>query len=321
MRRREFVAWAVCAVAMAPAVSPAQQPKVPVVGVLVIGKPDPTPMPHQFRAEPRRLGYVEGRNIRFEIRSAEGRLDRLPELAAGLVRDKADVIAASMTPTVLAAEGATSEIPIVMIGVADPVRVGIVASLAHPGGNITGMAALITELAVKQLELLKEAIPGVHRIAVLCNAPDPFSKPFVAHVEAAGHSQKVEIVPFIVSAGLELDPAFSAMAEKKVEAVIVRPSLPLADVADLAFRYRLAAVSPMPRFPRVGGLMAYANDPTEFYQRAAGFVDKILKGAKPAELPVEQPMRLRLNINLKTARALGLTIPPTLLARADEVIE
>ena len=229
---------------MAPAVSPAQQPKVPVVGMLVIGKPDPTPMLQQFRAELRRLGYVEGRNIRFEIRAAEGRLDRLPELAAGLVRDKADVIGAWMTPTVLAAKGATSKIPIVMIGVADPVSMGIVASLAHPGGNITGMAGLIAELAVKQVELLKEAIPGVRRIAVLCNAPDPFSQPFREEVEAAGHNQKIEIVPFMVAAGPELAAAFPAMVEKKIEAVIVQPSLPLADVADLALRYRLAAVSP-----------------------------------------------------------------------------
>jgi putative tryptophan/tyrosine transport system substrate-binding protein len=161
----------------------------------------------------------------------------------------------------------------------------------------------------------------VRRIAVLCNAPDTFSKPFREHVEAAGNIQKIEIVPFIFTAGQELDAAFPAMAEQKIEAVIVQPSLPLEDVADLASRYRLAAVSPLPRFPRVGGLMAYANDFTEFNQRAASFVDKILKGAKPAELPVEQPTRLRLVINLKTAQALGLTIPPALLAQADEVIE
>ena len=205
----------------------------------------------------RRLGYVEGRNIRFEIRSAEGRLDRLPELAAGLVRDKADVIAASMTPTVLAAKRATSEIPIVMMGVADPVGMGIVASLAQPGGNITGMAGLTAELAVKQVELLKEAMPSVRRIAVLCNSPDPFSKPFREHVEAAGNTQKIEIVPFMVTAGPELDAAFPAMAEQKIEAVIVQPE----PAACRCCRSRLAvspcggvAIAPVSEGRRADGL-------------------------------------------------------------------
>jgi putative ABC transport system substrate-binding protein len=253
VRRRDLFSFILRAAALPPLFGAAQQAKVPTVGTLVVGNPDPSVMLQGFRAELRRLGYVEGRNIRFDIRSAQGRLGRLPDLAAGLVRDKADVIGAWMTPTVLAAKGATNKIPIVMIGVADPVSMGIVASLAHPGGNITGMAALIAELAVKQVELLKEAIPGVRRIAVLCNAPDPFSQPFREEVEAAGYNQKIEIVPFMVAAGPELAAAFPAMVEKKIEAVIAQPSLPLADVADLALPYRLAAVSPMPRFPRVGG--------------------------------------------------------------------
>ncbi len=321
MRRRDLLWLAVGAALVAPAASFAQHPKMAVVGVLVVGKPDPTGMLQAFREELRKLGYTEGRNIRIEVRSADGKLERLPELAAGLVRDKVDVIGAWMTPTVLAAKGATREIPIVMIGAADPVGMGIVASLARPGGNITGMAGLTAELAAKQVELLKEALPGLKRIAVLGNSADPFSKPFQQSIERAGKAQNIDIVPVEVVAGPQLDAAFPALVGGKVGAVIVQPSLPLAHAADLALRHRIAAVSPLAQFARVGGLMAYANDPAEFRNRAAVFVDKILKGAKPADLPVEQPMRFRLEVNLKTAKALGLTMPPLLLVQADEVIE
>lgn len=321
MRRRNFIALVGGAALVGPLAGLAQQPKVPTVGVLVIGKADPTGMVQAFRKELRKLGYVEGLNIRVEFRSADGNLERLPGLADALVRDKVDVIAASMTPTVLAAKGATSEIPIVMIGAADPVGMGIVASLAHPGGNITGMAALTAELAAKQVELLKEALPSLSRIAALCNSADPFSKPFLEQIERAGKAQNVDIVPVKVTAGPKLDAAFPAMAGNKVGAIIVQPSLPLTHAAQLALRYRIPAASPNGPFTGAGGLMSYANDPAEFRYQAAVFVDKILKGAKPGDLPVRQPMRIRLVINLKTAKALGLTVPPMLLARADEVIE
>ena len=322
MRRRGFLALTAITVFRGPAEAAlSQQPKMPVVGVLVIGKPDPSAILQRFREELRKLGYVEGRNIRVEIRSADGNLDRLPALAAALVRDQVDVIAALFTPAVLAAKAATSAIPIVMIGAGDPVGMGLVTSLARPGGNITGMAGLTAELAAKQVELLKEALPNLSRIAALCNAADPFSKPFLVQIEHAGRAQRIDIVPVEVAAGASLDAAFPAMAADKIGAVIVQPSLPLAHVAQLALRYRIPAVSPNGPFAGAGGLMSYANAPEEGPRLAASFVDRILKGAKPADLPVEQPMRYRLLVNLKTAKALGLTLPPAFMLRADEVIE
>lgn len=320
MRRRDAIALALAA-AFGPAAGFARTAPVPVVGVLVVGKPDPTSTLHAFREELRKLGYVDGRNIRIVVRSADGNLDRLPALAAGLVGERVDVIAAWMTPAVLAAKVATRTIPIVMIDAGDPVGMGIVASLAHPGGNITGMAAQTTELAAKQAELLKEALPGLRRIAALCNSADPFSKPFLARIERAGKALGVNIMPIEVTAGASLDAAFPAMAADKTEAVIVQPSLPLAHAAALALRYRIPAVSPLAPFAQVGGLMSYADDPAEGPHQAAVFVDKILKGAKPADLPVEQPMRFRLVVNLKTAKALGLDLPPAFVQRADEIIE
>jgi putative ABC transport system substrate-binding protein len=319
MRRRAFITLAVGGLAVS-AVDFARA-AVPTVGVLVVGKPDPAAIVDSLRAELRKLGYVEGRNIHLEVRSAAGHLDRLPALAAELVRDKVEVIGAWMTPTVLAAKDATKAIPIVMIGAGDPVGMGIVASIARPGGNITGMAAQTPELAAKQVELLKDALPGLRRIAALCNAADPFSKPFLAQIEAAGKSHGVEIVPVEVGAGSSLDAAFPTIVAAKVGAAIVQPSLPLAHIAQLALRYRIPAASPNLSFAADGGLMGYANAPGEATRLAASFIDRILKGARPADLPVEHPMRLRLVVNLKTAKTLGLILPPDFVLRADEVIE
>ena len=321
MRRRGVLALAVGITLFGSAAGVAQKAKVPTIGVLVIGKPDPSATLQRFREELRKLGYVEGRNIRIEVRSAEGNLDWLPALAEGLVRDQVDVIAALFTPAVLAAKRATSAIPIVMIGAGDPVGMGIVASLARPGGNITGMAGQTPELAAKQVELLKEALPGLRRIAALCNAADPFSQPFLAQIERAGKAQGVEIVPVEVTDARSLGAAFPAMVNKKVGAVIVQPSLPLAHAAQLALRYRIPAVSPNGPFAGDGGLMSYANDPAEGPRLAASFIDRILKGAKPADLPVEQPMRFRLVVNLKTAKALGHDLPAAFVQRADKIIE
>jgi putative ABC transport system substrate-binding protein len=317
MRRRDFIAVVGGASALRPLTGLAQQPKVPTVGALLI----PEYQLPLFRQRLRDLGYVEGQNIRLEIRSAQGDIQRLPELAAELVRSKADVIVAVFTPAVLAAKHATSEIPIVMMGVGDPVGMGIVASLARPGGNITGLAILVDVLTEKNVELLKEVLPSLNRIAALCNAPDPFSKVFLEHVRLAGDAQKVEIVPFMITPGPELDAAFPAMIDKKVEAVIVQPTLPLEHVADLAIRHRFATSAPTSGFATTGGLMNYSGKPEDIERGAAVFVDKILKGAKPANLPVEQPTKFELVVNLKTAKALGLTLPQLLLARADELIE
>ena len=322
MRRREFIAAAAGATALRPHASAAQQPKMPVVGILVAGRPDPTPMLRLFRQGLHSLGYVEGQNIQLDIRNAEGKTERLPEFAADLVRAKVDVIAAWMV-AVLVAKQATSEIPIVMLGYGDPVGDGIVASLVRPGGNITGMAGQTAELGAKNVELLKEMLPGLTRIAALCNAATSFAKQFYAAIEQAGKAQGVEIVPFMVTAGPQLDAAFPDMTERQIGAAIVQPSLPLKHVADLALAHRLPAASPapLPPFPALGGLMGYTLNPTVYFREAAVLVDKILKGAKPADLPVEQPTRFELVINLKTAKALGLTVPQSLLAEADEVIE
>lgn len=321
MRRRVFLALAVAGTVLRPGTGWAQQPKLTVIGVLVIGRPDPAPMLRSFREELGRLGYTEGRNVHIVVRSAEGDLGRLPALADELARDKVDVMATWMTPAVLAAKQATSSIPIIMIGAADPVGMGIVGSLARPGANITGIAGLTSDLAGKIIELLKEMLPGVTRIAALCNAADPFSKPFRERTEAAGKANGVEVISLMVNEGAELDAAFPRMVAAKIAATIVQPSLPLAHAAELALRYRLPAASPLSPFARAGGLLSYSTDPQVGYREAAAFVDKVLKGANPADLPVEQPDKFELVINLGTANALGLTVPQSLLARATEVIE
>ena len=322
MRRRDLIGLLVGgAAALRPVPSAAQQRKVPVVGVLVAGQPDPQLPLRLFREGLRERGWAEGQNLRLVVRSAKGKVERLPELAAGLVRAKVDVIVAWMTPVVLVAKRATSEIPIVMMGAGDPVGTGIVASLGRPGGNVTGMAGVTAELAGKLVELLKEALPSVNKVAALCNAPDPFRKPFLKQIQLAGKAQSVDIVPMMVAAGVELDAAFPAMAGKRIDAVIVQPSLPLKRAADLALRHHLPAVSPFTPFARAGGLMAYAATAADYYQEAAAFVDKILRGAKPADLPVEQPTKFELVLNLKTAKALGVTVPRSFLARVDKVIQ
>ena len=251
MRRRDLVALIVGATLVEPVA--AQQPKAPTIGVLVIGKPEPTGMLQALREELRTLGYVDGQNIHIEVWSAEGNLERLPELAAEIVGKKVDVIGAWMTPTVLAAKGATSEIPIVMIDAGDPVGMGIVRSLAHPGGNITGMAGQTPELAAKQVELLKEALPGLSRIAALCNSADPFSKPFLEQIERVGKAQNVDIVPVEITVGPDLDAAFPTMVSNKVGAVIVQPSLPLAHIAQLAFAIESLRCPPTGRLPARAG--------------------------------------------------------------------
>ena len=318
MRRRELI-LAVLATGMGRPAAARQGP--PTVGILVSGSPKPDMPLRIFREKLEELGYVEGRNIRLDVRSAEGHAERLPELAAELVRQNVDVIVAWQTPVIAAAAQATKTIPIVMLGAGDPIGSGFVGSLAHPGGNVTGVAGLTAELGAKHIELLKQLLPGARRIAALCNVPDPFSKLFLRRIEQVGPAVGIEIVPVPVNAATELDAAFATMRGKAVDAVIVQPSLPLREVAALAIAARLPAVSPIAAFPGAGGLMAYTAQPDDYYSRPATFVDKILKGAKPADLPVEQPTTYELTINLKTAEAIGLTVPQSLLARADEVIE
>jgi putative ABC transport system substrate-binding protein len=322
MRRRELVLGLTAgAAAFRPLASLAQERKLPAIGVLVIGGPLYRSRFNTFRDELDELGHTDREDIRIEVRSADGNIARLPELAAQLVRDKVDILVAYGTPSVLAAQQATSDIPIVMVGPPDPVGAGFVASFARPGGNITGLAVLAQMLTEKNVELLKEALPDLGRIAALCNSADPFSKLMLEHARLAGDAQKLEVVPFMITAGAELDAAFPAMLDRKIQAVIVQPTLPVQRVAELAIRDRLSTAAPSPDFTATGGLMSYAALPEDVDRGAAAFVDKILRGAKPADLPVEQPTRFELAVNLKTAEALGVSLPASILARADEVIE
>jgi putative ABC transport system substrate-binding protein len=321
MKRRDLFALIASTAALRPLAGAAQQPKMPTIGVLVAGIPDPAPFVNVFRQGLRELGYIEGHNIRLEIRSAEGKAERLPELATDLVRQRVDVIVTWQTPPVQAAKRATSEIPIVMANAGAPVETGLVASLAKPGGNVTGSSSTAAELAQKNLELVRELLPHLRRLAVLLDAPDPFSKPFLEQNQAGAARLGLELWPLPLSGPEQLNEAFAKVAGERVDAVILQQSLGAKRCAELALTHRLPAISGTRLFPESGGLMSYSAVLTVLWRNAAVFVDKILKGAKPADLPVEQPTRFELVINLKTAKALGITVPPALLARADEVIE
>jgi ABC-type uncharacterized transport system substrate-binding protein len=305
---------------VAPLAVEAQQARVPTIGVLVVGAPSSEKFWRLFRDGMRELGYIEGTSVRFEFRSDQGQAGRLPALAAELVQLRVDVIVAWFTPAATAVKQATHEIPIVCAICGDPVGTGLVESLARPGGNLTGMSGMAAELASKCVELIRELLPSVHRVAALGNAPDPFSKPFLEQIQLAGQATATTIHPIMIRGPEELDAAFAALESDRPDAVLVQPNLPIKRVAELALQYRLPAVSTFRPFAEEGGLMSYWVAEADIYRRTAVFVDKILKGAKPADLPVEQPTKFELVINLKTAKALGLTIPPTLLFQADEVI-
>ena len=321
LKRREFITLLGGAAAAWPVAARAQQPKVPTIGALVIGNISPEEFWREFRQGLRDLGYVEGQNIRFEFRSAEGQINRLPELAAELVRLKVDVIVTWFTPTALAARRATREIPIVMAETGDPIGTGLVASLPRPGGNVTGLASVAAELAGKSVQLIRDMLPSVRRVTALANATDPFSKPFLEQIQLGGEATGTTINPVRISSSDEFEAAFAAMEKDRPDAVIVQPSLPGKRAAELALKHRVPAVSVGRWFAEEGGLMSYSAKFVVLFRKAAVYVDKILKGARPADLPVEQPTIFELVINRKTAKALGIEVPPSLLARADEVIE
>ena len=321
MKRREFITLLGGAAAAWPLVARAQQPKVPTIGALVIGNADPEEFWREFRQGLRDLGYVEGQNVRFEFRSAEGQVERVPELAAELVHLKVDVIVTWFTPTTQAAKQATSQIPIVMADAGDPVGTGLVASLPRPGGNVTGIAGVTAELSGKCIELIRELLPAARRVTALANATDPFSKPFLEKVQLAGEATGTTINPVRISSREEFEGAFAAMEKERPDAVIVQPSLPSKRAAELALKHHVPAVSVPRWFAEEGGLMSYSARFADLYRKAAVYVDKILKGAQPADLPVEQPTIFEMVINLRTAKALGLTIPPAFIARADKVID
>ncbi len=274
----------------------------------------------------RELGYVEGQNITIEHRSSEGKYERLPALAADLVRLKVDVIVAPATQGPLAAKQATRTIPIVMTSGGDPVGSGLVASLARPGGNITGLSFVaFPEIVGKQLELLKETVPQVSRVAVLWNPANPTNRLLLGEAKVAARSLAVQLQTLEARGPDDFERAFAAMTRERAGALLVLGDgmliLHRTRIADLAAKSRLPAMYGSRENVNAGGLMSYSPSLQDSFRRAATYVDKILKGAKPADLPVEQPTKFELVINLKTARALGLTIPPSVLVRADQVIE
>ena len=308
------------------AVEAQQAKKIPRIGFLSAASPAVlSARTEAFRQGLRELGYVEGKNIVIEWRYAEGKLDRLRELAAELVRLKVDVIVTAAPSSTRAAKEATSTIPILMGGIGgDPVEAGFVASLARPGGNVTGLTALAEELSGKQLELLKEIVPRLSHVAVL-GTSTPYSAQVLKELELAAGALKVQLQYLEVRGPKDIETAFREARERRADAVLVLASPVLeshrTQVADLAAKTRLPTIYPFPEFVEAGGLVSYGVRIADLYRRAATYVDKILKGTKPADLPVEQPMKFELVINLKTAEALGLTIPPTFLFQADKVLQ
>lgn len=318
MRRRELITI-LGGAALWPAAAWAQSAKKKArLGVLVVSNPEPflSLLKEGLRAR----GYVDGQNIEIELRSAQGKPDLLPVLAAELVGLKVDILVAWQTPAVHAAKQATAVIPIVM-SAGDPVGTGLVASLARPGGNITGMSGTIADMGGKTVELIREMLPSAKRVAVLANAADPFTKPFLEQIRDGGRAMAMDIRSIMVRGADEFNAAFSEMEKWRADAVIVQASLPRESAIRLALKHRLPAVSATSAFPGAGGLMSYAPKTVDLYREVAGYVDKILHGAKPADLPVQQPTTFELVVNLKTAKALGISVPRSLLLRADRVIE
>jgi putative ABC transport system substrate-binding protein len=327
--RCHFLLTSLVGALAAPLAAEAQQPAtLPRIGFLLpasLSDPRIPPFTQAFRQGLRELGYVEGQSIAIEFRWAEGQYDRLPGLAAELIRLKVNLIVAAGLPAVQATKQATETIPIILMNVYDPAAGGIVASLARPGGDITGLSLMSPELVGKQLELFKEVVPKVSRVAYLGNPATQSHALLVRQAQDAARALGVRLQPLEARDPSEIDRAFAAITTERAGAVIVLVDTVLLDhrarIADHAIRRRLPTVFGVNQFAEAGGLLAYGPNLSDQYRRAATYVDKILKGAKPGDLPVEQPTKFELVINMKTAKALGLTIPPLLLARADQIIE
>jgi putative tryptophan/tyrosine transport system substrate-binding protein len=318
MRRRDFITLLGGAAAAWPVAARAQQTeRVRHLGMLLVSGPEPL---GPFREALGDVGYFEGKNIHIEARSAQGHDSRLPELAAELVRSRVEVIVAVQTPAAHAAKNATRDIPIVVMA-GDPIATGLISNLARPDGNLTGMSATAAEAAAKSLELIPEIVPGARRVGALGNADDPFMQPFFEQIQRGAPGVRLEVHQIIVRGSDQLNSAFASIARERADAVIIQGSLPVEATVDLALKYRLPSLSTQKSAVQAGILMSYSASFAERAHVIARYVDQILKGAKPADLPVQQPTRYELVINLRTARTLGLTVPPTLLARADEVIE
>jgi putative ABC transport system substrate-binding protein len=327
LNRRRFLHAVGASLLAAPLSAEAQPPsRRPRIGWLDPIAPGPSRQHHwdAFRKRLAELGYQEPEQVTFEVRSAYGHADRLPGLAAELVRLKVDVIVSVTTPAVLAAKRATASIPIVMTNSGDPVGTGLAKSLAHPGGNVTGLTTLSTELSAKRLELLRQIAPTVSRVAVFWEPVNPAFAIAVRDTEAAAHALGIQAVVFGLSDPDEFERAFAGVAQQAGALVVMPGAIFLAGrrrLAELAAKYRCPAVYAQREFVEAGGLAAYGSSLSDLFARAADFVVKILKGAKPADLPIEQPTKFELVINLKTAKTLGLTIPPSVLLRADHIIE
>jgi len=309
-----------------PRAARAQPAKRRRIAYLATGSPATAdPLLEVFRQGLRSLGYGDDGDIEIEIRGADGQVERLPALAAELVRLAPDVIVIATPQAVFAAKQATSTIPIVMVAMGDPVGLGLVASLAHPGGNITGLSTVSPEMAGKWLQLLKTAIPGAERIAMLVNLRSSQQVPLLHAAQQAARTLRTDLLSVEASTSDEIDVAFATMAREHAEALIVTGDpiffLERARIVELAAGHKLPSIYQWRQFAAIGGLMSYGPDQNDLFRRAATFVDKILKGARPADLPVEQRTKFQLVINLKAAQALGLTFPPLIFAGADEVIE
>jgi ABC-type uncharacterized transport system substrate-binding protein len=326
MKRREFLTLLGAAAAWPLAARAQQAGKVWRIGVL-----EPTAAAlntinfDAFRQGLHEFGYVEGKNLAIDYRSADGRIERFPELAAELVRRNVDVIVTRGTPAVMAAKDASATIPIVMAASGDPLRTGVVAGLARPGGNVTGLSAFAVELLVKRVEILREAVPGLTRIGYLHNMGNPIAPRQWEELKAAAPSLGIEFRLLDVRKLDDLEPAFATATAERVHALVVgNDTVTHANrrhFVELAARHRLPAMYLSRELVDVGGLMTYGVSYPDLYRRAATFVDKIFKGARPSDLPIEQPVKFELVVNLKTAKALGLVISESFLLRADEVIE
>jgi putative ABC transport system substrate-binding protein len=326
MKRREFILALGGAAAVRPPGARAQEQSLALVGFLNAGAA--TTLKREidaFRDGLRKLEHIEGRDVRLEYRFADGELEKLPVLAAELVRLNPHVIVSAPVPANLAIAKATRVIPIVTASGGDPVGFGLVKSLSRPGGNVTGLTNFAEELASKQIDLMRELLPGLARLAALVNVANPLHVPQWRETQAAAAQAAIELVPFELRSADQLEEAFAKFSGDRADALLIPPDVTFTThrrrIANLALGARLPTIFFIRQSSEDGGLMSYGPNPIENYRRAATYVDKILKGAKPGDLPIERPTKIELVINLKTANALGLKIPPSLLARADEVIE
>jgi putative ABC transport system substrate-binding protein len=321
MKRRDFLTL-VGGAAASPALALAQsRGRMPRVGVLV-AESAPHPFTQAFRAGMHQLGYVEGRNVTIEWRYADALFGRAVEHAKELVRLPVDIIAAHHTPAVKAAMNVTQDIPIVMAPAGAPLQAGLVKSLARPGGNVTGLSSMEAELGNKRLDLLRTVMPGLKRVAILGSKTDPFTKPYVQDFQQAASLFRLQLQPVLIDGPAEFESAFARMSAAGAQAVVIQPLFQpqTKQIVELGAKHRIAIMSSYRDTTVAGGLMSYSADHGLYFQRAAIYIDKILKGAKPADLPIEQPTKFELVINPKTAKALKLSFPPLILNGADEIV-